>query len=63
MNILMNIFNKYFFPVLHQTHYNEFRVTEILVVISGDFYRYLTFSFMSRHKLINFINCEVIIIM
>ena len=63
----MNIFNEYFhanhiLQVLHQTHCKNFRVTEILVVLSGDFFRYLTFSFMSRHKLLNFIKVEVIIL-
>ena len=44
MNIFMNIFNEYFhvnpfIPILHQTHCYNFRLTEILEVISGDFCR------------------------
>ena len=52
LSIFMNIFDEYFHvnnfsPVLHQTHSsNYFRVTEILVVLSGDFRRYLTFTFI-----------------
>ena len=57
----MNNFNEYFhvnlffFHYCTKTLYNNFRVTEILVVFSGDFCRYLTISFISRHKLLNFI--------
>ena len=51
----------YIFSVLHETHCNNSRVTEILVVISGDFFLNLTFSFTTRHKLPNFIKWEIII--
>ena len=59
MNIFISIvFSQYCnIPI-----YNNFRVTEILVVLSGDFCRYLTFSFMSRQKLLNFIKWEIIIL-
>ena len=56
MNILNKYFHvkyfheyfhvKYFFPVLYQAQCNNFRDTEILVVLSGDFCRYSIFSFM-----------------
>ena len=63
----MNIVNEYFhvnhfFTVLHQTHCNNLRVTEILVVLSGDFCRYLTFSLLSWHKRLNFFKWEIIIL-
>ena len=35
--------------MLHQTHCNNFRVTEILVVLSGDFHRYFRFSLFMRN--------------
>ena len=59
----MNIFHvNHFFPVLHQTQCSNFRVTEILVVLSGDFCRYLSFSVLSGHKLLDFNKWEVIIL-
>ena len=57
-NIFMNIFMLLliFFTLLHITRYDNFRVTEILVGLSGDLRRYLNILIhVTKHKLFNFI--------